>query len=182
MKRLRPLLLLCLLCLLLAGCGKNPAADRYAPFSEALGARGDLRFTAAVRAEYPDRTARFTLCYADESEGYSVTVSEPEEIRGVTVHLNGASSSLGYDSVVLDTGALDRYGLSPTTALTRLVEALRTGHLESAWEEDGLTVWQLVPDDALTVQVWLSGEGIPVRAELISEGRVAVFCEILDWK
>ena len=111
-----------------------------------------------------------------------MTVLEPAEIRGVTVHLDGAGSSLGYDSVVLDTGALDRYGLSPASALAKLVSALRTGHLESAWEEDGLTVWDLVPDDTLTVRVWLNEELIPVRAELISEGRTSVYCEFRDWK
>lgn len=180
MRKLRPLLLT--LCLLLAGCGKNAAAERFAPFSEALCARSDLCFSAEVRAEYPDRSARFLLSYADDAPGCRVTVLEPAEIRGVTVHLDGASASLGYDSVVLDTGALDRYGLSPASALAKLVSALRTGHLASAWEEDGLTVWELVPDDTLTVQIWLTEDMIPVRAELISEGRAAVYCEFRDWK
>lgn len=180
MKRLSPLLLA--LCLLLCGCGRNAAAERFSPFSEALAARGDLRFTAEVRAEYPDRTARFTLSYADEAPGCCVSVTEPEEIRGVSVHLNGASSALGYDGVVLDTGALDRYGLSPAAAPAKLVEALREGHLEAAWEEGGMTVWELTPDDALTVRVRLNEDVIPVYAELVSEGRVCVFCDILDWK
>ena len=180
MKRLCPLLLL--LCLLLAGCGKNAAVERFEPFSEALRARSDLRFTAAVRAEYPDRTTRFTLVYADEEPGCSLTVAEPEEIRGVTVHLNGAESALGYDSIVLDTGPLDRYGLSPVTAVEKLVEALREGHLESAWEEDGCTVWELIADDALTVRVRMNPDLIPEHAELISDGRVTVFCELFDWK
>ena len=180
MKRLGALLLV--LCLLLAGCGKNVAAGRYEAFSEALRARNDLSFTAEVRAEYPERSARFTLAYADEDPGCSLTVTEPEAIRGVTVHLNGAESALGYDSVILDTGPLDRCGLSPVTAVEKLAGALREGHLESAWEEDGCTVWELIADDGLTVRVFLNENLIPVRAELISEGRVTVFCDILDWK
>ncbi len=180
MKRL-VLLLLLLPCLLLGGCGQNDAAARFAPFSEALAARSDLCFTAALRAEYPDRSAAFTLRYEDSAPGSVVTVLQPEEIRGVSVHLDGAESALGYDAITLDTGALDRYGLSPACAPARLVQALREGHLESAWEEDGLTVWELIVDDGQSVCVWLSEALVPQRAELISDGRVTVFCEILDW-
>ena len=180
MKRLAPLLLV--LCLLLSGCGKNAAAERFASFSQALRERDDLCFSAEVRAEYPDRSVHFLLRCEDDPPGFRVTAEAPEEIRGVTVHLNGASSSLGYDSVVLDTGPLDRYGLSPVSAMAKLAEALRGGHLESAWEEDGLTVWELVPDDEASVLVWLNEDLIPLRAELISEGRVSVFCEFREWK
>ena len=180
MKRL-VLLLLLVPCLLLGGCGHNDAAGRFAPFSEELAARSDLCFTAALRAEYPDRSAAFTLRYEDCGPGAVVTVLEPEEIRGVSVHVNGAESSLGYDAIVLDTGALDRYGLSPASAPVRLVQALREGHLESAWEEEGLTVWEIILDDGQSVCVWLSEALVPVRAELISDGRVTVFCEIGDW-
>lgn len=180
MKRLCPLLLL--LCLLLSGCGRNAAAERFAPFSAALAARRDLRFDAEVRAEYDDRTARYTLRYEDEPVGCKVTVLSPEEIRGLTVHFDGAESSLGYDAVVLDTGPLDRYGLSPASALPALARALREGHLESAWTEEDMTVWELVPDDHLSVLVWLDEDLTPLRAELVSEGRVAVFCEFTDWE
>ena len=180
MKRLAWALLA--LCLLLSGCGRSAAEERYEPFSQALRERHDLCLSAEIRAEYPDRSVQFLLRYEDDPPGCRVTAEEPAEIRGVTAHLNGAQSALGYDSVTLDTGPLDRFGLSPVTALPRLVEALREGHLDSAWEEDGMTVWSLVPDDGLTVQIWLDDGMIPRRAELISQGRVAVFCEIREWK
>ena len=67
------------------------------------------------------------------------------------------------------------------SALPALTLALREGHLESAWTEGELTVWELVADDHLTVQVWLDDELRPQRAELISEGRVSVFLELSDW-
>ena len=179
-KRLAPLLLT--LCLLLSGCGRNAAADRFASFSQELRARSDLCFSAEVRAEYSDRSAHFLLRYEDDPPGCRVTALSPEEIRGVTVRLNGAQSALGYDSVVLDTGPLDRYGLSPVSAMAKIAEALREGHLESAWEEGGLTVWELVPDDEAAVLIWLDEDLLPQRAELVSEGRVTVFCEFREWK
>lgn len=176
-------LCLCVLCLalLLGGCGGGRAGEGRQQFAEALSARRDLRFTAALRAEYPDRTVRFRLAYAEDAGGCSIRVLEPEEIAGVSLHLGADGAQLRFEEISLDTGPLDRYGLSPVSALPALTRALREGHLESAWSEGDLTVWELVADDALTVQVWLDGDLVPQRAELISEGRVGVFLEIEDW-
>lgn len=181
MKRLCPFLLA--LCLLLGGCGASKAGEEYQSFAGDLSARSDLAFTAELRAEYEDKTLSYTLSYREDAEGCTVTVLAPETIKGVKAHLRAGGSQLEYDTVVLDTGALDRYGLSPLSALPTLVDTLRCGHLDSAWEEDGQTVWQLIADDNLSVQVWLEGESLtPVHAELISDGRVTVFCDISDWR
>lgn len=176
-------LCLCLLCLalLLGGCGRNRAAEQRESFAEALNARRDLRFTADLRAEYPDRTVSFRLACEEDGEGCTVRVLEPEEIGGVSVHLGPDGAQLRFEEIRLDAGPLDRYGLSPLSALPALTRALRTGHLESVWKEGDLTVWELIPDDALRVQVWLDDALVPQRAELISEGRVSVFLEISDW-
>lgn len=176
-------LCLCLLCLalLLGGCGTVREAERREGFAEALSARQDLRFTASMRAEYPDKTVRYRLAYEEDGEGCTVRVLEPEEIAGVSVRLAADGAQLRFEELRLDTGPLDRSGLSPVSALPRLTQALRSGHLESVWQEGDLTVWELVPDDALRVQVWMDDSLVPQRAELISEGRVSVFIELSDW-
>lgn len=176
-------LCLCLLslALLLSGCGTDREAARRDSFAEALSARHDLCFTADLRAEYPDKTLRFRLACEEDGEGCTVRVLEPEEIGGVSVHLAADGAQLRFEEIRLDTGPLDRSGLSPATALPKLLSALRTGHLESVWKEGDLTVWELIPDDALRVQVWLDDALVPQRAKLISEGRVSVFLEISDW-
>ena len=99
----------------------------------------------------------------------------------MSLHLGADGAQLRYEEIRLDTGPLDRYGLSPVSALPALTRALREGHLESSWTEGGLTVWELVADDALTVQVWLDEALVPQRAELLSEGRVSVYLDISDW-
>ncbi len=174
------LLILCL-ALLLSGCGGGRAKEQRQALAEELNARRDLRFTAALRAEYPDKTVRFRLAYAEDEDGCTIRVLEPEEIGGVSLHLGPDGAQLRYEQIRLDTGPLDRYGLSPVSALPALTRALREGHLESAWTEGELSVWELAADDALRVQVWLDGELRPQRAELISEGRVSVFLELSDW-
>ena len=173
------LLVLCLA--LLTGCGSGREAERRQQLAEALSARRDLGFTADVRAEYPDKTVSYRLSYEEDDRGCTVRVLEPEEIGGVSVHLGPDGAQLRLEELRLDTGPLDRYGLSPLSALPALTRALREGHLESAWTEGDLTVWELVADDHLTVQVWLDEALTPLRAELLSDGRVSVFLELSDW-
>lgn len=181
MKRWIVCLLALAAALLLAGCGGSRESARREEFAEALSARQDLRFTARIRAEYPDRTVSYRLAYAEDGEGCAVRVLEPEEIAGVGVRLGPDGAQLRFEEISLDTGPLDRWGLSPVSALPALTLALREGHLESAWTEGGLTVWELIADDNLTVQVWLDGDLVPQRAEFISDGRVGIFCDLEDW-
>ena len=68
------------------------------------------------------------------------------------------------------------------SALPLLVKTLRSVSPESCWQEDGKTVVQLLTDDALLCTVWLGSEGLPVRAEIISDGRVTVVMEIENFK
>lgn len=177
-------LCLCLLCLalLLSGCGGSREAERREQWAGELSARPELSFEAAIRAEYADRTVEYRLAFEEDEEGCTLRVLEPEEIAGVGVRLQPDGAQLRFDGISLDAGPLDRYGLSPVSALPALTRALREGHLESAWQDGSETVWELSSDGELRVQVWLDDELRPLRAELISEGRVAVFVEIEDWE
>ena len=169
-------------CLILSGCGTSDVKAAYKNFSEELSAQDGLSFTASLRAEYEHKTARFTLSYTEDAERGTVTVVKPELIAGVSAHVEHGGTSLEYDGVMLDTGDLDEFGLSPMSSLPMLVQALREGYLDSFWAEDGKSVYQLVPNDNLVCTVWFEPETMtPVRAELISGGRVKVFVDISDW-
>ena len=124
MKRLLLPLLLSV-CLLLPGCGKSRAESEFEAFVGRLNAVQELRFTAKVRAEYEHKTARFTLAYEENAEGGRVTVLAPELIHGVSARFAPGGTTLEYDSVVLDTGSLDSFGLTPMSALPVLLHALR---------------------------------------------------------
>ena len=168
--------------LLLSSCGKSRGEGDYRAFAERLNGLDGLSFTAQVRAEYEHKTARFTLAYEENREGGRVTVVAPELIRGVSARVKPGSTTLEYDSVVLDTGSLDSFGLSPLSSLPVMLRAMRTGHVDSVWEEDGKRAVLLEPDDELRCTVWFTRSDMrPLRAELMTDGRVTVYVEISDW-
>ncbi len=181
MKRLAlPLLLVSLL---LTGCGQRGSEKRFLAFSDALAAKETLSFTADVRAEYADRTLEFTLAYEKDAEGETVTILRPERIAGIRARLKPGGSTLEYEGLILETGPLDPYGLTPMNALPKLTEALLTGHLDSHWTDDGALVCKLILDDRVSVSVWFEPESMtPRRAEIQSGETVCLFCELSDWR
>ena len=178
-KALLPVLIL--LSLLLSACGDRAAKSRLEAFSESLGERESLSFTAEVHAEYPDRSDDFTLAYTRDPAGEQVTVLAPELIKGIAARREAGSTALVYEGLILDLGPLDAYGLTPMYALPRLVEAMTGGHMDSYREEDGLRIYRLICDDHLSATLWFDRDMRPLRAELASDGNVRVFCEISDW-
>lgn len=180
-KALLPLLLM--LALLLSGCGGRADEKRFLDFSEALGERESLAFDAAVRAEYADRTLAFSLGYEKNAEGETITVRAPENIAGIRAHLAPGSSTLEFEGLILDTGPLDPYGLTPMNALPKLVEALSSGHLDSHGREGDEKLYRLILDDQLSVSVWFEPESMtPTHAELQSGEKVCIFCDITNWR
>lgn len=181
MKKLYLPLLLCFT-LLLTGCGNSSARSDVEKFSASLNELDELNFTSRIRAEYDDRSAEFTLDYTEDADGCRVTVTSPEIIKGVSARISTGETALEYDGVALDTGLLDDFGLSPMSALPILVDAMRTGYLDSAWEEDEELVAIFIPSDELSVEVRFDRyTKLPVSAELASGGRVRVFAEISGW-
>ena len=178
-RRYLSLLLVCAMAL--TGCGKQNEA-RFGAFSEALRARSDLVMTAAVRAEYDDRSCSFTLRYAETTDGgCTVEVLEPELIRGVKAHMNAEGTKLLYDSVAIDTGDDGGTGLSPMGALPLLARALREGCVDAVWKEDGGLGVQLVPEDGVGVTVLFDADMRPYYAEIDREGKAVLFIKIADF-
>ena len=179
MRRLLPLLLC--MALLLGGCA-DPARDRVEGFAEELAARQDVNLTAEIRAEYEDRSLAFTLNCREGEGGCTVMVLSPDMLKGVKARLKTGESQLSYGDATLDTGPLDRYGLSPLSALPTLLRAVREGHLECTWTEGDHSVGEWILEDGFSVRVWIESTSLtPTHAELISDGRVTVFVDITDW-
>lgn len=169
-----------LLCLLLSACG-NPVLDRFESFSAALREREDLSFTARLTALYPDRSAEFSLRYSLSEGVQRVTVLAPDSISGISARIEPGKTALEYDGVILDTGDLDAYGLTPMSALPLLTEALRQGHGSAFWSEEGYDAVEVLIDDHTKATVWFGQGFVPCRAEIQSDETVTVQCEITNW-
>lgn len=180
--RKTPLVTLLCFAIILTGCGGSAARESFEDFSRTLAEQPDLSFTARIRAEYDDRTAEFTLDYSADDSECVVSVVSPEMIRGVSARINAGDTALEYDGVILDTGALDAFGLSPMSALPLLVDTMKTSYLDTAWEEDDTLCAVLVPSDGVSVEVHLDKyTKTPLYAEISSNGHVRVFAEISAW-
>ena len=168
--------------LLLSGCGEKAARERFEEFAEDLRTKELVSFSAELRCEYEEKKLDFTLAYEEGSESCSVTVVAPELIRGIRAHAKAGETAVEFDGVMLDTGPLDDYGLSPMSALPLLISAVKNGYIDSVWEENGEYAALIVPDDHMNVQLHLDKYTLrPVYAELISDGKVSVFISIKDW-
>ena len=174
------IVLLALPALLLGGCANKNEA-RFRAFSEELRARSELALTAEVRAEYDDRSCRFTLRCTEDEDGCTVEVIEPELIRGVKAHMSADGTKLLYDSVSVDTGDDGGTGLSPMGALPLLTRSLRDGALDSAWKEDGNCAVRLVPEDGIGVTVLFDEEMRPVHAEIDRRGKTVLFLDVTEF-
>ena len=175
-------LLLPVMCLLLSACGSNKAQESYESFAEKLRASENLSFNASLRSEYDDKTVEFAVRYIADSEGCSVTVIKPELISGISAHVAKGESRLRFDDVILDTGELTDFGLTPMSALPMLMDGIREGFTDSVWEEDGEIVAHIEAADELSLQLRLDKYSLtPLSAELISGEKVKVFVNITDW-
>ena len=169
-------------CVLLSACAKSSAAERVNEFVGTLNAAKELSFTALVRSEYDSKTVVFELEFTSDSEGCTVTVLEPELIAGLSARVAAGETALQFDDLILDTGELDSFGLTPMSALPTLIDALKTGFCDSAWEENGEIAAVLTATDSLSAQIRFDKYTMtPTHAELISEGAVKVFVDIERW-
>ncbi len=172
-----------LVCVFLSGCGNSRnAKNKWESFSEGLSSASSISCTVDLRAEYEDKTARFTLSY-DESNGEgTVTVLSPSLIQGIKAHISDGSTSLVYEDVILETGDLDEFGLSPMSALPLMINAMKSGYYESFSLSGETMSFELVPDDHSSCRVWFGNTMEPMRAEIASEGIVKVYIEFRDWE
>ncbi len=181
MKRLC-LLILCIFSLMLTACGGQADQEKLDEFKSQLSQRETVSFTADIRCEYPDKTHEFSLYYEGGTEGSTVKVLSPKMIAGVSAEFSPDGTSLNFGETSVDTGNLDEYGLSPMSALPSLVNLMKNGFMESSWEEADFSVYELSLNDNLSAQIWFNSLNmVPVKAELISNGTVKVFCNIDNW-
>lgn len=168
--------------LLLAGCGSGGAEEQLERFRKSLEASGSVTVTAEVTAVSDEEVLSYTLSCAEVEDGYDIAVTEPELLSGVQAHLRQNDATLEFDNIVIPMGSLNDNGLSPLTALPRILEAARSGYADLVWTESGRLTAQLVLDDTTTVRLYLNDALTPVSAEVAVEDATVIQCSIITWQ
>jgi len=164
---------LCML-LFLSGCSANGHIERGMALRSAL-LRSESRFTTDITADYGDKVCSFAMdCAFSDNGDMTFTVTAPETIAGITGTITDNGGKLTFDDTALQFPLMADDQISPVSAPWVLMKALRSGYLTSAGEEDGLlrlTIDDSYEEDAMQADVWLSETDIPVRAEMVYDGR-----------
>lgn len=168
---------LCLLPVLALLCGcseKSELIDRAVALRMELLSAG-CSFDADITADYGDAVHAFSVsCTADSDGNLGFTVTAPESIAGITGVVSCEGGNLTFDETVLTFPLLADDQLSPVSAPWIFLKTLRGGYLSSAGMEEELlrlTIDDSYEEDALQLDIWLNGENLPVRADILYDGR-----------
>lgn len=176
--------------LLLTGCGRTEKGN--SPMDLALAIRQD--YLAAdgcdavleVTADHGQRVHTFGVEVTVCGKETNLTVIEPEEVAGIRARLDGDQAGLGFDDVILDTGLLDDSGLTVLGALPTLLEAARSGWIDSCVREelDGADTLHVICRDPAVERgtgreqhLWFDTDSHALlRGEVLVDGRRVIFC------
>lgn len=177
--------IICMLLVLLTGCTKTRSRiDRCMELRSRL-LRADCSFTAEITADYGDKLYTFSLaCRADPQGNLSFEVVQPESIAGITGTVTGEGGFLTFDDTLLQFDRMADDTVSPVTAPWIFLKTLRGGYLTSAGEDGELlqiTIDDSYEEDALQLDIWLDGENLPVRGEILYDGRRIVSLIVSDF-
>ncbi len=176
-----------LIIIMLTGCSSQQSDMEHAlKLRQQLTSADDCSFTAVITADYIDQVHMFTLaCTANNVGDITFEVLEPESISGITGRISSDGGKLTFDDTVLAFEHLADGQFSPVSASWVLIRALRSGYL-SACGRDGNYTKVLIDDsyndDTLHLDIWLDGDHLPARAEILWQGRRILSLEIKNFK
>ena len=144
-------------------------------FRESLLAAQSCSFEAEITADYGDSLNQFRMgCQSDSSGKTAFEVLEPETIAGLKGNISYSGGELTFDDTALYFDLLTDDQLTPVSAPWIFMKALRSGYITSVCREESflrVTVDDSYDSDALTLDVWLEEDKIPVRADIFWDNR-----------
>ena len=164
------------LLLLLPGCSsENREMEAAMHFRESLLAAQSCSFETEITADYGDSLSQFRMgCQADATGKTAFEILQPDTIAGIRGNISYAGGELTFEDSALYFDLLTDDQLTPVSAPWILMKALRAGYITSVCREEALlrvTVDDSYDSDALTLDVWLEEDRIPVRADIFWDNR-----------
>ncbi len=180
------------LCLLLTACGSggtggSKAEELALSIRTEYLAMSSCTANLAVTADYGERTYEYGLNLGWQKEsGFSLVVTAPEDVAGVTVTVAEGQTALEYDGARIETGAITPDGSSPIDALPAFFDYARQGFMASCVMEgeegaEALRVDYREPDgtpgQGTEATLWFDTTSHAlVRAELLVDGAAVIRC------
>ncbi len=166
--------LVCLV-LILTGCtGSEGDLERAMALRARLLAEA-VSFQVELTADYGNKTYEFAMdCQADGKGNLTFTVTQPQAIAGVTGTVSAAGGKLTFGDTALAFELMADGQLSPVSGPWILMNTLRSGYLTSATVEEDLlrlAIDDSYQEDALHLDIWLDKNDVPVRGEILWQGR-----------
>ena len=171
---------------LLTGCsGGEEDLDRALELRARL-LKSACSFDVVVTADYGDEIYIFSMTCTSGIKGeVQFTVTEPQSIAGISGSLGAEGGKLHFDEQILSFPLMADDQFSPVAAPWILMKTLRGGFVTSAWTEGEyfrLSIDDSYDTDALHLDVWLDGADLPVRAEVLWQGRRLLSMEVKNFQ
>ena len=164
---------------MLTACGST-TQKRLESYCTHMVQSTNMTMTAKLQADFDETVENYTLRYSFDGQQWTVLVTEPAFVSGITARITKDASELEYDGAILTTGDLTGNGIVPISAMPLVYETLCVGMLDCVWEEGEKIAATYVYDDAISVSVWFDSAGSLVAAELVENGIVKARCLLED--
>ena len=144
------------------------------------------QFAAKITADYGEELYSFAMdCQGDNTGAVTFCVSEPESLAGITGKLSDVGGTLTFEDKALCFPLLTDDQLSPASAPWIFLKTLRSGYLTSACMENEklrLTMDDTYEEDALHLDIWMDENTIPIRADILYDGKRILSLEVSDFR
>ena len=173
---------------LLTACGGNtPSAEAKVQEMRAIyQSMEGISAAAEITADYGERLYTYSVSVEGNSSAGTMAVQEPENIAGTVLQWSEEKTSLNYENVTLETGAISDSGLSPADAFPAILAACRGGSIKECCLEEEETVLyaelENPEEETCTVTCWFDAETYALhRAELAESGVRVITLDFADF-
>lgn len=178
---------LLVLLVLFTGCANGSSQiERGMALRGKLLAAESCGFDAAITADYGDKVYTFAMaCEADGQGNLTFTVTAPETIAGITGRISDSGGKLTFDDTALQFDLMADDQVTPVSAPWIFLKTLRSGFITSAGTEDDLlrlSIDDSYDDDALHLDIWLDSGDVPLRAEILYDGRRILSIDVTNFE
>lgn len=143
-------------------------------------------FSATITADYGDNIYNFVMkCTTDPDCNMRFEVVSPDTISGITGVITQSDGKLTFDEHELLFATVADGQLTPVTAPWVFMNALRSGYIRGCGKDgDGIHIQidDSYADNAMQLEIWTDNACVPVRCEILWDGRRILSIDVADFK